>query len=213
MSERDKQRRSLERERMATVIFSYISHLMRTHEEETTVADEFIPSTKFFRTETLPNISLIHYVRRVVEHMNCSPEAYIFALAYIRRLFVAGFPLHTHSIYRLLLTAVVVATRVRDDFLFSKKYYSKVGGVTACDLNMMEIHFLADLLEYRVEVSPDEYRVLCNEITALLSSEVSKFDGNSSNPNNDTAAEGVASIQEPVGNSKPRWMSECCLYW
>nr|CCC91188.1 putative cyclin 7 [Trypanosoma congolense IL3000] len=203
--------------RMATIVHMYVCHLMAACRNEGSQetskgrkAEFFVnlfPPSKFFFTETVPSISLLSYVQHIVAHVNCSPEAYIFALVYMKRLSAAGFPLETRSVYRIFLTAVVVAARVRDDFLRSKKSYSVIGGVTTRDLNAMEFRFLADLLEYGVEVSIDEYRALCNEITILESS--GKVDGLEGSPN----ISGSASDEEPLNSPTPQWILDCCLHW
>ncbi|KAH9579793.1 Cyclin PHO80-like [Trypanosoma melophagium] len=204
---------------MATIITMYIQHIMelqaglREESVEVKVAPptESFPSFDFFCAEFVPGISVEKYVQRLVTYMRCSPEAYIFALAYIRHLFICGFPLHSRSIHRVLLTAVVVAAKTRDDLYCSMSYYSQVGGVSKHDLNMMELRFLVDLIDFKAEVHPDEYRSVCNDITAVNS--IKKNCCSTSDVCDVTASNSPSELDETVLNSKPQWMTECQLYW
>ncbi|EKF37692.1 CYC2-like cyclin 6, putative [Trypanosoma cruzi marinkellei] len=171
--------RSPAQDRMGRIITMYIQHIMELQsgleenapEAEFALPNDSFPSFVFFCAEFVPGISLERYAQRLVTYMKCSAEVFIFSLAYIRRLLILGFPLHFRSIYRVLLTSLVVAAKTRDDLCCSMGYYARVGGVTNRDLNIMELWFLADLLEFRTEVQPDEYRTVCNAITAVLSTE------------------------------------------
>ncbi|RNF24134.1 cyclin [Trypanosoma cruzi] len=171
--------RSPAQDQMGRIIAMYIQHIMELQSGlgENAPGAEFalpngsFPSFVFFCAEFVPGISLEKYAQRLVTYMKCSAEVFIFSLAYIRRLFILGFPLHFRSIYRVLLTSLVVAAKTRDDFCCSMSYYAQVGGVTNRDLIIMELWFLADLLDFRTEVQPDEYRAVCNAITAVVSAE------------------------------------------
>ncbi|RNF06630.1 cyclin [Trypanosoma rangeli] len=176
MSARTKSRTPAQAE-MARIITIYVQHIMELQagtsknalETEITPPNDSFPSFDFFCAEFVPGISLEKYAQRLVTYMKCTSEAFIFALAYIRRFLNLGFPLHSRSIHRVLLTSMVVAAKTRDDLYCSMSYYAQVGGVSNRDLNMMELRLLADLLDFRAEVPPDEYRTVCNAITAVVS--------------------------------------------
>lgn len=76
--------------------------------------------------------------------MGCSPSAFIYALALID---VAQqnnptFTINRNNIYRLFLTAVVVAAKYLDDFFYKNSFYASVGGISVAILNQLEWEFL-----------------------------------------------------------------------
>lgn len=134
----------------------------------TTRPDPKFPSFDFFCAEREPGISVRKYVERIVNYMRCTPECFVFAMAYIRRAVDAGFPIHLRSIHRLLLTAVVVAVKTRDDHYYSMTYYAQVGGVTAADLNGMELKFLLDVIDFQADVPLREYRYVISDMNQAV---------------------------------------------
>lgn len=122
------------------------------------------PSFEFFCAEREPGISVRKYAERLVNYMRCTPECFIFALAYARRAVDRGCPLHMRSVHRIMLTSCVVAAKTRDDHYYSMVYYAQVGGVTPADLNSMELRFLLDVIDFRADVSPKEYRFVCADV-------------------------------------------------
>jgi hypothetical protein len=131
----------------------------------------------FFTGLEAPSVSILDYCNRIVRYCRCSPECYIFALAYIRRAAAKGFPISELTVHRLLITAVVVAVKVRDDGHVNLGFYCRVGGVTHTDFLTMEIHFLMNIIDFRADVSLDEYLVTCNDAaSAVLDSGQKAFD-------------------------------------
>eukprot|EP00331_Platyophrya_macrostoma_P013689 CAMPEP_0176415886 /NCGR_PEP_ID=MMETSP0127-20121128/6047_1 /TAXON_ID=938130 /ORGANISM="Platyophrya macrostoma, Strain WH" /LENGTH=316 /DNA_ID=CAMNT_0017795915 /DNA_START=54 /DNA_END=1004 /DNA_ORIENTATION=- len=128
------------------------------------------PSYEYFCAEREPAVSLKKYVERLVHYMRCTPECFIVALAYIRRVVDAGFPIHLRSVHRLILTATVVAAKTRDDHYYSMTYYAQVGGVVVSDLNTMELRFLLDVIDFKADVSLEEYRYICCDMNLALQS-------------------------------------------
>lgn len=118
---------------------------------------DFSRSYDYFCTMYVPSLSIERYVKHIVTYVPCSCEAFIFALAYLQRLHKAGFPLHPRTIHRLFITALVIAIKTHDDQCFSMSFYAKLGGVHTEDLKGMEIQFLANLLDFRTDISVEEY--------------------------------------------------------
>lgn len=104
-----------------------------------------------------PAISVYEYVYRIVNFATCSKEAFFMALVYIKRLaerncqgFVSNWTIH-----RLLITAVLVATKFHDDEYLNNKFYSTVGGIPLREICRCEIEFLARLT-FDLIVDPSE---------------------------------------------------------
>lgn len=156
--------------------------------------NQHFPSFEFFCAEREPGITIRKYVERLVNYMRCTPECFVFALAYARRAVDLGFPLHLRSVHRLLLTACVVAAKTRDDHYYAMVYYAQVGGVTTGDLNSMELRFLLDVIDFRADVSVQEYRFICADIHQAL-----------------TAAKGRSSLLLSASGSPPKVTSTASL--
>jgi hypothetical protein len=120
----------------------------------------------YFTAQAVPGLSLRDYCTRIVEYSQCTPECFLFALAYIRRAAAKGFPISELTVHRLLITAVVVAVKVRDDRRYKLVHYARIGGVDVGDLCTMELQFLMNIIDFRADVSVDEYFATCTDLSA-----------------------------------------------
>lgn len=99
-------------------------------------------------------------------HYACvSTEAFIVAIIYIRRLIrrTHTFFVNRGTIHRILLAAVLVASKYIDDNPVSMRDMAYIGIVHSADLMAIELEFLR-ILQYRLLVEWDEYEgylVLC----------------------------------------------------
>ncbi|EKX40726.1 hypothetical protein GUITHDRAFT_53418, partial [Guillardia theta CCMP2712] len=91
-----------------------------------------------------PNISVKAYLERIKTFGGCSTCCFVLGLLYLERLASsdATYLLNSYNMHRLVLTAVMVATKFVDDFYFSNSYWSKVGGIQNDELNGLELEFL-----------------------------------------------------------------------
>ncbi|KAK9691889.1 hypothetical protein RND81_09G226700 [Saponaria officinalis] len=103
-----------------------------------------------------PNISIPKYLERLYKYTECSPSCFVVAYIYIDRL-VHKHPqmmLLTLNVHRLLLTTLMVASKILDDVQYNNAFYAKVGGVSNVELNKLELELLF-LLDFQVmERSP-----------------------------------------------------------
>ncbi|KAE8654801.1 Cyclin-U1-1 [Hibiscus syriacus] len=91
-----------------------------------------------------PNISIPNYLERIYKYTNCSPSCFVLGYVYIDRL------AHKHpdsllvslNVHRLLVTSVMVASKVLDDVHYNNALYARVGGVSNAELNRLEIELL-----------------------------------------------------------------------
>ncbi|KAK8605794.1 hypothetical protein V6N13_102566 [Hibiscus sabdariffa] len=109
-----------------------------------------------------PNISIPNYLERIYKYTNCSPSCFVLGYVYIDRL---G---HKHpdsllvslNVHRLLVTSVMVASKVLDDVHYNNAFYARVGGVTNAELNRLEVELLF-LLDFGVAVSSRVFETYC----------------------------------------------------
>lgn len=217
---------------MTEVITVYIGSLMHLQSTAAAVEGSTVPpplprfpSFDHFCAEEEPSVSIAKYTERLVTYVCCTPEAFIYAMAYMRRLLYKGCPIHSRSVHRLLLCAVVVAAKTRDDHYWSMQYYAQVGGVTVRDLNGMELRFLSDMIDFRAEVQPAEYR----EVLCAITSTISPANRSSSNSQLDEAcspcdiSRSSTPTDDPASSpeqhvcacplSPPAWSIECNVFW
>lgn len=220
---------------MTEIVTVYVHHLMRKqatvagqvrpHETRPAVPipTESYPSFDHFCAEREPGISIAKYTDRLVTYMHCSSEVFIFALAYLRRLLYAGFPIHARSIHRLLLTAIVVAAKMRDDHYYTMGFYAQVGGVSTKDLNTMELRFLLDLIQFRAEVLVDEYQAVMHSVAAAVQaaqpqltpseSGTNHCNGSSTSSHSTSLVDKRSSRRQSNGSIPPEWAVECDVFW
>ncbi|KAG5496826.1 hypothetical protein JIQ42_03660 [Leishmania sp. Namibia] len=220
--------------RLAEVVSAYVQHLMNLQASRGDEAsfDRLVipppnsqyPSHDFFCATHAPPISVEKYADRLVTYMQCSPEVFVFALAYLRKLVFGGFPVHIRSIHRLLLTAVLVALKCRDDAYYQMSFYAEIGGVTPKDLCVMEIRFLSDLIHFEGEVSLTDYHTVMEDITRVTQRRVMEksVSDDSDLCNQCELSAGASTSSTPGDLVSPHekrdlltrsWTSECELFW
>ncbi|EEF46675.1 cyclin-U1-1 [Ricinus communis] len=119
-------------------------------------------SLNAFHGVRAPTISIPKYLERLYKYTNCSPSCFVVGYVYIDRL------LHKHpdslvislNVHRLLVTSVMVASKVLDDVHYNNAFYAKVGGVSNAELNRLEIELLF-LLDFGVMVSSRIFESYC----------------------------------------------------
>ena len=88
-------------------------------------------------------IPLQDYVQRIIKYFRCAEECYPIALALLDRFVEATeVAIDDRNVFRLFLTAVLVATKSREDFWHTMSYYAHVGGISPQELKALEVHFL-----------------------------------------------------------------------
>ncbi|OWM78580.1 cyclin-U1-1 [Punica granatum] len=119
-------------------------------------------SLKGFHGVRAPAISLPKYLERIYKYTGCSPACFVVGYVYIDRL------VHRHpdslvvslNVHRLLVTSVMVASKVLDDVHYNNAFYARVGGVSNVELNRLEIELLF-LLDFGVVVSSGVFESYC----------------------------------------------------
>ncbi|CAJ1010801.1 putative Cyclin/Cyclin, N-terminal domain containing protein [Leishmania naiffi] len=220
--------------RLAEIVAAYVQHLMDLQASgcaEATLDGSVIPppnaqysSHDFFCAAHAPPISVKKYTARLVTYMHCSPEVFVFAVAYLRRLVLNGFPVHIRSIHRLLLTAVLVALKYRDDIYYHTSFYAEVGGVTPKDLCIMEMRFLFDLIRFEGEVSLADYHTVIRDITRVAEghmivksisteSETCSQCGTSASTSTTSTPDDLGCLHETSDTCAHAWTRECEVFW
>ncbi|KAM5580708.1 cyclin-U1-1 [Rosa sericea] len=69
-------------------------------------------------------------------------------------------PKYLERLYKLLVTSVMVASKMLDDVHYNNAFYAKVGGVSNAELNRLEVEFLF-MLDFGVTVSSRVFESYC----------------------------------------------------
>ncbi|XP_050248067.1 cyclin-U1-1 [Quercus robur] len=109
-----------------------------------------------------PNISIPKYLERLYKFTDCSPSCFVVGYVYIDRL------VHRHpdslvislNVHRLLVTSVMVASKMLDDDHYNNAFFARVGGVSNAELNRLELELLS-LLDFGVAVSSRVFEFYC----------------------------------------------------
>eukprot|EP00756_Hemistasia_phaeocysticola_P039393 Hpha_TRINITY_DN16811_c3_g2::TRINITY_DN16811_c3_g2_i3::g.151293::m.151293 len=120
-----------------------------------------------FDSKDPPPITLRAYVARLEKYLHCSTECYLYSLILIDRLIAHSrnqFKITSFNVHRVLLSALIVAAKMRDDVYYANKYYAQVGGVDIKELNFLESYFLT-LLDWDIHVSAENYCRYLDELS------------------------------------------------
>ncbi|KAK4845945.1 hypothetical protein QYF36_011069 [Acer negundo] len=72
-------------------------------------------------------------------------------------------PKYLERIYKLLVTCVMVASKMMDDVHYNNAFYARVGGVSNAELNKLELELLF-LLDFGVTVSSRVFESYCSHL-------------------------------------------------
>ncbi|KAK7817021.1 cyclin-u1-1 [Quercus suber] len=109
-----------------------------------------------------PNISIPKYLERLYKYTDCSPSCFVVGYVYIDRL------VHRHpdslvislNVHRLLVTSIMVASKMLDDEHYNNAFFARVGGVSNAELNRLELELLS-LLDFGVALSSRVFEFYC----------------------------------------------------
>jgi hypothetical protein len=121
-----------------------------------------------FHSAAPPKVGMRPYLARISAFFGCSKECYVLGLIYIDRLLKRHPRIAFDNLtgHRLLITAMLLATKNHDDIFRTNAYYAKVGGVTVKELNALEKCFLL-ALDWKLHVPSEEYERYCGFVDSL----------------------------------------------
>ncbi|KAF7456473.1 putative cyclin [Cryptosporidium felis] len=113
-----------------------------------------------FHSVCIPPIPIRAYLLRIAQHFGCSNECFVLAIIYVGRIikYNRNFTLTLLNVHRVIVTAIMLATKFFDDIFYSNAFYAKVSGVGTQELNSLEIYFLR-LIRFQLFVTEYEYEI------------------------------------------------------
>lgn len=130
--------------------------------------------TTRFHSSRVPHISTLDYVKRIAKYSRCSTECFIIAIMYLDK-YVENtqIPITFRNVHRLLITATLVAVKVRDDLYYNNAYYASIGGITPQEINTLEIDFLA-AIDWNTWVEPQKFDACVEMLSQRFDTDLSK---------------------------------------
>jgi hypothetical protein len=124
-----------------------------------------------FMTQNIPSMSIKDYLLRLSQFTKMSESTIIIILIYIDRISnLNNFRLTYKNIYKLILSAMIVAIKYNEDLFYSSTIYAKLGGLSVQELNYLEFHFLI-LIKFSLFIENDLFEKYKNNLLSLQEEE------------------------------------------
>jgi len=122
---------------------------------------------KSFTCKNIPSISIKDYFLRLSKHAKVNESTIILILIYIDRICnMNHFILTYYNIHKLILAAFILAIKYNEENYYSMIYYSKIGGVSVTELNILEYEYLI-LIRYKLFVQQKLFDKYYNDLMSL----------------------------------------------
>jgi len=157
-------RSDIDEETYKFMLVPFLAHVLT----QLVLANDKLPHQKkaalFNCGGSAPDISVRDYMDRIIKYCPCSPEAFICAFLFIDRFaYSKALRITSSNVHRILLTSMMIASKVLDDCRWNNKYYSHVAGVPVKELLSLECRFLS-VINYAVNVSSQLFETYQYEI-------------------------------------------------
>jgi len=123
------------------------------------------PKTVFFM-KNLPNINFLEYLKRIQKYLKPENSTFVIALIYVDKICSEKsnkILMIENNIFKLFLTATILAIKYNEDFYDDNAYFAKVGGINLNEMNILENEFL-DLLNFKLFVSDEIFNKYNNNL-------------------------------------------------
>lgn len=114
-----------------------------------------------FHSKNPASISVGGYLERLLKYTHIEESTLIIALIYIDRICeYNNIFLVDSNIHRVMFTGIIMAIKYNEDDFYTNSYYSKVGGISTRELNLLEYEFVK-LLKYNLFINRQTYDKYC----------------------------------------------------
>lgn len=114
-----------------------------------------------FQARSIPSISIYAYLTRILKYCPCANECFLALIVYFDRMAkttstrAIGLRIDSFNVHRLIISGVMVSSKLFSDVFFTNTRYAKVGGLPVSELNILELEFLS-LNDFALFVSMEE---------------------------------------------------------
>lgn len=111
-----------------------------------------------FDAISCPDMSVYSYLARIRKYTKFDRECFPIALVYLMRLRAEGpmFAATPHNVHRLLITALLLASKASDDIYHTNSFMAQCGGIRVHEINHLELE-MCTRLRWKMQVDADEF--------------------------------------------------------
>ena len=110
-----------------------------------------------FSSNSIPNISINDYLKRIQTYSEIEKSTLIIALILIDHTCKkSGLILNYYNIHRVLFGSILISIKYNEDTYYDNKFYSEIAGVKLKELKLIEYAFL-ELNDFNVFINIKEY--------------------------------------------------------
>ena len=145
-------------------ISSVLNDFITKNETENDEKNSSFYDDSIFVCKNIPDISIENYLNRVQKYTKLEDSTLIIALIYTDRVLGnKNIKLSKHNIFKILLTAILIAIKYNEDEIYDNYYFAQIFGVKITELNKLENEFL-DLIGFELFISKKELLLYYNKI-------------------------------------------------
>ena len=111
-------------------------------------------SKMIFSSNSIPKISILEYLNRIVNYTKIEDSTLITAIIYLDLVGQNEIYLTDYNIHTLLLICILIAIKMNEDSIYSNDYYAQVAGISLKKLNKIEHEFL-NMNKFKLFVDKD----------------------------------------------------------
>lgn len=114
-------------------------------------------SPTVFDAVSCPDMSVYSYLARIRKYTKFDVECFPIALIYLMRLRSVGpmFAVTPHNVHRMLITALLLASKASDDVYHTNSFMAQCGGIRVQEINILEIE-MCTRLRWKMQVDATE---------------------------------------------------------
>ena len=117
-----------------------------------------------FFCKTIPKISIEDYLNRIQRYTQIEDSTLVIALIYIDRILGRNhIKLSKFNVYKILLTAILIAIKYNEDEIYNNFCFAEIFGISGKNLNKLENKFL-DLVGFKLFISKKEFQLYYDKI-------------------------------------------------
>ena len=111
-------------------------------------------SKMIFSSNSIPKISILEYLNRIVNYTKIEDSTLITAIIYLDLVGQNEIYLTDYNIHTLLLICILIAIKMNEDNIYTNDYYAQVAGISLKKLNKIEHEFL-NMNKFKLFVDKD----------------------------------------------------------
>ena len=109
----------------------------------------------FIHKENSFKISILEYINRLIKYSQIEISTVIYSFILVDRI-SSIIEVDDNNIYLILISALVVASKMNEDYVYKNDDYALIGGVSLKKLNKLEANFI-DIIEYDIYVDSNTF--------------------------------------------------------